>query len=252
MVFLALRRTLLSWPKSIASRPELASACPFTRRFFSWLHRLLSRFAAAFAQQRPAEGLSRRSWLSLSAASGVAAAALGTQAATPAVTAADDASWKIEKGRIKQSVVQWCFNPMPLEELAQAAAALGLKSVEIVAPEDWPILKKHGLVLRHDPQSWFVRGFNHVEHHAECIEKSTSAINATADAGFPSVITFSGMRQGLGDEEGMKNTVAGLKKILPLAEKTRREPVHRAAQHPRRCRDERASRLSVRSRRVGR
>jgi hydroxypyruvate isomerase len=180
---------------------------------------VLSRFAAAFAQERPRQGLSRRSWLSLSAASGVAAAALGTQAAVPATAATDDASWKIEHGRIKQSVVQWCFNPMPLEELARAAAALGLKSVEIVAPEDWHILKKYGLVCAMTPSHGFVRGLNHVEHHAECIEKLTTAIEATAAAGFPSVITFSGMRQGLSDEEGIKNTVAGLKKILPLAEK---------------------------------
>jgi hydroxypyruvate isomerase len=179
---------------------------------------LLSRFAAAFAQQRSSQGLSRRSWLSLSAASGVAAAALGTQAVVPATAATDDASWKIENGRIKQSVVQWCFNPMPLEELARAASALGLKSVEIVAPEDWPILKKYGLICAMTPGHGFVRGFNHVEHHAECIEKLTTAIEATAAAGFPSVITFSGMRQGISDEEGMKNTVAGLKKILPLAE----------------------------------
>ncbi len=179
--------------------------------------RMLSRFAA-FAQQPP-QGLSRRSWLSLSAASGVAAAALGTQAAAPAVAAADDPNWKIEKGRIKQSVVQWCFNPMPLEALARAAAGMGLKSVEIVAPQDWPILKKYGLVCAMTSSHTFVRGLNHTEHHAECLEILTTAIEATADAGFPSVITFSGMRRGLSDEEGMKNTVAGLKKILPLAEK---------------------------------
>ena len=64
-----------------------------------------------------------------------------------------------------------------------------------------------------------MRGLNHNAYHAECLEKLTTAIEATADAGFPSVITFSGMREGLTDEEGMKNTVDGLKKILPLAEK---------------------------------
>jgi hydroxypyruvate isomerase len=155
----------------------------------------------------------------MSAATGVAAAALATHGQTPATAAADDPEWKIENGRIKQSVVQWCFNPMPLDDLARASAAMGLKSVEIVAPADWPILKKYGLVCAMTPSHGFVRGLNHTEYHAECIEILTAAIEATADAGFPSVITFSGMREGISEEEGMKNTVDGLKKILPLAEK---------------------------------
>ncbi len=155
----------------------------------------------------------------MSAASGVAVAALAAESHAPVAAAKDDPSWKIENGRIKQSVVQWCFNPMPLGDLARAAAVLGLQSVEIVAPEDWHVLKKYGLVCAMTPSHGFVRGLNHTEYHAECLEKLTAAINATADAGFPSVITFSGMREGLSDEEGMNNTIAGLKKILPLAEK---------------------------------
>jgi hydroxypyruvate isomerase len=155
----------------------------------------------------------------MSASSGIAAAALGSQTARPAAAAEDDPQWRIEKGRINQSVVHWCFEPMPLEELARAAAGLGLKSVEIVPPEQWSVLKKHGLACAITPSHTFVRGLNHKEHHAECIEKLTSAVDATAAAGFTSVITFSGMREGLSDEEGIKNTVEGLKKVLPLAEK---------------------------------
>ncbi len=166
-----------------------------------------------------AAGVSRRAWLSASAAGSVAAAALAAHSQTPAAAAEDDSTWRIKNGRINQSVVRWCFDPMPLEELARAAAAMGMKSVEIVPPEDWPILKKHGLVCAITPSHGFVRGLNHTEYHAECLEKLTAAIEATGAAGFPNVITFSGMREGLSDEEGIKNTIAGLKKILPLAEK---------------------------------
>ena len=52
----------------------------------------------------------------------------------------------ITKGRIQQSVCAWCFKPMPLETLAQNCAAMGVKSVELVDPKDWPILKKYGLI----------------------------------------------------------------------------------------------------------
>jgi hydroxypyruvate isomerase len=180
--------------------------------------RNLSSWNLGFANERVA-GVSRRAWLSLSAASGVAAAALAAQAGIPAAAAEDDPQWTIQNGRIKQSVVHWCFEPMPLEDLARAAAALGLKSVEVVAPEKWPILKKHGLICAMTPSHGFVRGLNHTEYHAECVEKLTAAIEATSAAGFPNVITFSGMREGIEEEEGIKNTIAGLKKVLPLAEK---------------------------------
>jgi hydroxypyruvate isomerase len=181
--------------------------------------RKLLEMGLGFANQRGASGVSRRAWLSLSAVGGVAAAALAAQSQTPAAAAEEDPHWKIANGRINQSVVYWCFEPMPLEELARAAAALGMKSVEIVAPKDWPVLKKYGLICACTPSHTFVRGLNHKEYHAECIEKLTAAIDATAAAGFPNVITFSGMREGLSDEEGIKNTVEGLKKVLPLAEK---------------------------------
>src|SRR5678815_4092194 len=45
-------------------------------------------------------------------------------------------------------------------------------------------------------------------------------IDACADAGFPSVITFTGMREPkIPDDVGMKNCVEGLKKIVGHAEK---------------------------------
>ena len=51
--------------------------------------------------------------------------------------------YKAKNNRINQSVVNWCFK-MPVEELANHAAKMGLKSVELVGPEHWPMLKKLG------------------------------------------------------------------------------------------------------------
>jgi hydroxypyruvate isomerase len=133
--------------------------------------------------------------------------------------AKDDPDWKIEHGRIKQSVVHWCFKPMEVADLAKAAKALGLASVELVDPKSFPLLKELGLACAITGSHGFVKGWNHVEHHAECQEKMTKSIEATADAGFTNVITFSGMRQQIEEEEGKKNTIAGLKKVIGLAEK---------------------------------
>jgi hydroxypyruvate isomerase len=124
-----------------------------------------------------------------------------------------------KNGRIQQSVIHWCFKPMPVEELANHAARMGLKSVELVAPEDWPTLKKLGLICAISPSHGFTKGFAHKEEHAECLEILRKQIDLTSEAGFPSIITFSGFRRGISDEEGMKNMVEGFKQIVGHAEK---------------------------------
>jgi hydroxypyruvate isomerase len=127
--------------------------------------------------------------------------------------------YRAKNGRINQSVIHWCFKPMPVEELAAHSARMGLKSVELVAPEYWPALKKLGLVCAITPSHGFTKGFAHTEEHAECLATLQKSIDASAEAGFPSVITFSGFRRGISDEEGLKNMVAGMKQIVGHAEK---------------------------------
>jgi hydroxypyruvate isomerase len=164
--------------------------------------------------------LSRRAMLAAATAVGTTAA---LQRATAADSTPDDPRWKIAKDRIHQSVVAWCFKPMPVEDLARSAAALGMKSVELVSPSDWPTLKKHGLTCAIAGSHGFVKGWNHKENWDFCTEKITEAVNASADFGCKSVITFSGMRGNLppgaeGDEIGKRTMVEGLKRVLPLAE----------------------------------
>jgi hydroxypyruvate isomerase len=125
----------------------------------------------------------------------------------------------VTKGRINQSVAAWCFKPMPLETLAKNAAAMGIKSIELVEPKDWPILKRHGLICALANSHGFVKGWNHKENHAMCEAKIRQAIDDCAEAGFPSVITFSGFREGMPDDVGLDNTVQGVKKIVGYAEK---------------------------------
>src|SRR3989339_179227 len=91
-------------------------------------------------------GLSRRELLQGTA--GAMAAAVGLPGL---VRAADDKPWLTQpaatRGRIRQSVCAWCFTKsMPLETLARHAAAMGVKSIELVEPKEWPTLKKYGLV----------------------------------------------------------------------------------------------------------
>ncbi|MCI0359488.1 MAG: TIM barrel protein [Planctomycetaceae bacterium] len=163
--------------------------------------------------------IDRRSMIAGLAAAGTAAAVSHSQAAEQP----DDPTWKVTKGRINQSVVHWCFKPMPVEDLARGAAAIGLKSVELVAASDWPVLKQHGLTCAIASSHGFVKGWNDKANWDFCAEKITAAVSAAAEFGCPSVITFSGMRGELpagaeGDEIGKRNFIEGIKRVLPLAE----------------------------------
>jgi hydroxypyruvate isomerase len=147
--------------------------------------------------------------------------ALSAAATLPSVVRGKDEPqpYTAKNGRIQQSVIHWCFKPMPVEELANHAARMGLKSVELVAPENWPTLKKLGLICAISPSHGFTKGFAHKEEHAECLEVLKKQIDLTSEAGFPNIITFSGFRRGISDEEGMKNMVEGFKQIVGHAER---------------------------------
>ncbi|HPP51493.1 MAG TPA: TIM barrel protein [Thermoguttaceae bacterium] len=170
--------------------------------------------------------MSRRRWL------GGAAAVAGAMGLGGRLWAAERRKRRVleegpavTKGRIRQSVCDWCFitnsspQPWTLEELCQKAKALGILSVELVQPKDWPILKKYGLVCAMAPSHGFVKGWNHKENWPMCKEKIEQAVDAAAEAGFPNVITFSGFREGMADDVGLENTVAGLKTVIGYAEK---------------------------------
>jgi hydroxypyruvate isomerase len=126
--------------------------------------------------------------------------------------------FRVKNGRIKQSVVPWCFNPMPPEELVHHSAQLGLASVELIDPKHWPLIKELGMNIAIASSHGFAKGFAHREEWAECHAKLRERIEQCAAAGVERVITFSGFRRGLSDEEGIANMVAGLKEILPFAE----------------------------------
>jgi hydroxypyruvate isomerase len=163
--------------------------------------------------------VSRRSALKTLAAS--TAIGLGGRAALLAAESSPESAvpFKVKNGRILQSVVPWCFNPMTVSELARHSAAMGLKSVELCDPKFWPELKSLGLTCALAGSHGFAKGFAHVEEHAECVTLLTKRIEECAAAGVERVITFSGFRRGLSDEVGTKNMIAGLKKIVGLAEK---------------------------------
>jgi sugar phosphate isomerase/epimerase len=169
--------------------------------------------------------LSRRSLLQ----GAVAATAL---AALPALGEEKD---KVN-GRIKQSIVFWCFNTAgekwDIDKTCQVAKDLGCVSIEIVEPKDWGTLKKNGLVCALAPNGMpgapFVKGFNNPKYHEEVIASTKKVIDACADAGFPAVIAFTGYKWRnaedpksgeISRDEAADNCVKGFKELMAHAEK---------------------------------
>jgi hydroxypyruvate isomerase len=130
----------------------------------------------------------------------------------------EEQAMNTRKGRIRQSVCKWCFGKIPLETFAPACAAMGLRAIELVEPHEWDILKRHGLVCAMTPSHSIGKGLNRVENHAECLGQIRKSIEATAAAGFPNVICFSGNRAGMDDDEGLKNCADALKQVVGFAE----------------------------------
>jgi sugar phosphate isomerase/epimerase len=138
-------------------------------------------------------------------------------------------------GRIKHSVVFWCFNiggdEWDIETTCVIAKGLGCQSIEICGPETWDVLKKHGLICAIAPNGMpgapFVKGLNNLRYHDEVISCMTKMIDACAAANVPNVIAFTGYKWNDAEdptsgeislEEGAANCVAGLKKLAVHAE----------------------------------
>ena len=125
------------------------------------------------------------------------------------------------KGRVNHSVCKWCYNDVPLEDLCKAAKDIGLSSIELLGPDDWPTLKQYGLTCAM-PQGaglGIERGFNDPSLHDELVKSYEAIIPKVAEAGYSQIICFSGNRRGLDDKKGIENCAIGLKRIMPIAEK---------------------------------
>ena len=113
--------------------------------------------------------LTRRTFLST--------AAVAATAATlhQRLAAADEVAGR--KGRVNHSVCKWCYPKVSLDELCTAGKGMGISSIDLVTPSDFPTLKKYDLVCAMVsgasaklPDGTAIGGitkaFNRTEHHA--------------------------------------------------------------------------------------
>jgi hydroxypyruvate isomerase len=147
--------------------------------------------------------MTRRSAIALSAAA----------AALPNLPAAPSA------GRLKQSFARWCYAKIPLDDLCRQAADMGCTGIDLIDAPDWPLAKKYGLTpAMTQGEGKIPFGWNYKENH-DVLEKQLRVLIAqAADAKLPNVITFSGNRKGMSDDQGKANCIEGLRRVVKFAE----------------------------------
>jgi hydroxypyruvate isomerase len=158
--------------------------------------------------------LSRRTLLKNAAFSGVAIASVSSPSWSEQTTPTP------RKGRIKQSVSRWCYKDIPLDKLCAYSAQIGCKAIDLLGPEDYEVPRRYGLIcaMGYGGGGDIPNALNRVENHAKIEEGLRKNIPLAAKAGIPNVITFSGNRAGMSDEEGAKNTIIGLNRIKKIGE----------------------------------
>ncbi len=97
---------------------------------------------------------------------------------------------------------------------------MGLLGIDLLQPEEYEFPKRYGLIctMGYAGGGEIAEALNRAEHHAAIEAAFRVNIPLAAKAGVPNVITFSGNRKGMTDEEGTRNTIAGLNRVKKIAE----------------------------------
>lgn len=162
--------------------------------------------------------MKRRDFLTLTACVGIGVA--GTKLAT---------SKRPASGRLRQSVVHWCFErgaKWQLPDTIKAALELGCVSVEGVQPAHWNLLRQHGLKCAYVGAHTFLKGMNNPLFWDANLQAIHERIDQAAEYGFPNVLSFTGLADTsaiggsvIGREAGKRNCIEAFKKVISHAER---------------------------------
>lgn len=125
------------------------------------------------------------------------------------------------KDRVNHSACRWCYSSIPLEQLCESAQELGLKSIELLNPDEWDTAIRYGLTcaISNGSPLHITKGFNEVNYHEQLYSDYAALIPKAADQGINQIICFSGNRNGMNNEAGLENCAVGLDKLVKIAER---------------------------------
>jgi hydroxypyruvate isomerase len=122
---------------------------------------------------------------------------------------------------VKQSFSWWCFDGrVELETMLQAAKKIGLSGIELIEPEFWPIVKKHGLeISAYAGHASIESGLNDRANHNRIEHELLENIRLAEQWNVPNLIVFSGNRvAGVSEETAAQITAECLARVAPTAE----------------------------------
>jgi len=162
----------------------------------------------------------RREFLSTSAAAVLAA----TTPVTLLARGAAQAPIK-RKGRLKQSLFRTVFGQntpglTTFDEQCREAARLGCYGFDLVGPQDWPTMKKYGLVPTMGPMSFasLTDGLVHKDLWPMVEKALRDEVDTCAAGGCKGIITFAGQKKAMTSEEGMDLTVQFMSRVKAMLE----------------------------------
>jgi hydroxypyruvate isomerase len=147
---------------------------------------------------------------------------LGASLVTAAVaaTGVPVSESKSIKGRINQSVSRECYPDISLGDLCAFGAKIGLKGIDLLQPNEYEVPQRYGLrcTMGYADAEESHYELNRTENHNEVERVFRNVIPKAAKTGVPNVLTLSGWRKGISDDEGLRNTITGLNRIKRIAE----------------------------------
>lgn len=125
------------------------------------------------------------------------------------------------KSNINHSVCRWTYGHLSLEKLCLLVKKICFSAIDLIGPNEWDILKKHGIdsSMCNGAEIGLTKGWNDKQYHDTLIKNYTEHIELVSKAGYKNLICFSGNRNGMDNDAGMNTCVEGLKKIMSHAEK---------------------------------
>jgi hydroxypyruvate isomerase len=178
-------------------------------------------------KSRPKSGrstVSRRRFVQVTTVAASAAIVPRARAAeatrtTPKNSAIPSPDYRIQNGRIRHSVMGWCFNPMPNGELIDACHKMGMTAAEGIDAKFYPKLRELGMKPSLISSHGFKDGPVNPAYHANCLKKLREGIDLAVEFGSPGVITFTGMREkDLNDARMEQNCIGFFKDVVGYAE----------------------------------
>lgn len=123
-------------------------------------------------------------------------------------------------GRIRQAACKWCYPKLSVDQLCAAGKSIGLVGIDLLQPEEYAVPLKYGLIctMGYAGAGTIKSAMNRLENHTAIEANLRKNIPLAAKNKVPNVITFSGDRNGMSDQQGAENTIRGLNRVKHIAE----------------------------------